>query len=159
MLCLVWLSALQAQTCNLRLQGLVTDSDDGSKLEFATISIMQNQKQVFTKSDGTFEFNNLCPGTYTIVCSHIGCKDTIISLNLTGNAMLNVVMPHKLNQLRELNVEGDKINHSDAAGLSVVSVTSQQLQPFFRRLFRRYFKSCPRGNNPANRGYHYQTHD
>jgi iron complex outermembrane receptor protein len=128
-LCIVWLSALQAQTCNLRLQGLVTDSDDGSKLEFATISIMQNQKQVFTKSDGTFEFNNLCPGTYTIVCSHIGCKDTTISLNLVGNIELNIVMPHKLNQLRELNVEGDKTNHSDAAGLSVVSVTSQQLQP------------------------------
>ncbi|UPT65275.1 MAG: TonB-dependent receptor [Sphingobacteriales bacterium JAD_PAG50586_3] len=120
---------LYAQTCNLKLTGTVTDSHDGEKLEFAALGILQLQKQAFTKSDGTFEFTNLCPGTYTIVCRHLGCKDTTFSVTVNENTALSIVMPHKLNQLKEVDINSEKTNHADAAGLSVVSVSSQQLQP------------------------------
>ena len=51
--------------CDLKISGTVKDSETNEVLEFAVISIKENQKQAFTKSDGTFEFTNLCPGNYT----------------------------------------------------------------------------------------------
>ncbi len=121
--------AVNAQNCNIKLTGTVTDSHDGEKLEFATLGILQLQKQAFTKSDGTFEFSNLCPGSYTIICRHLGCKDTSFTISVSENTNIAIVMPHKLNQLKEVDVKGEKTNYADAAGLSVISVSNQQLQP------------------------------
>lgn len=134
---------LFAQTCNIKLTGTVTDSHDGEKLEFATLGILQLQKQAFTKSDGTFEFSNLCPGSYTIICRHLGCKDTSFTISVNENTNLAIVMPHKLNQLKEVDVKGDKTNHNDAAGLSVISLSNQQLQPLLGGTLGDVLKTAP----------------
>lgn len=134
---------LYAQTCNLKLTGTVTDSYDGEKLEFAAIGLLQVQKQAFTKSDGTFEFTNLCPGTYSVICRHLGCKDTTILVTISDNTNLTIVMPHKLNQIKEVDINSEKTNHADAAGLSAVSVTSQQLQPMLGGTLGDVLKTAP----------------
>ncbi len=107
---------------------MVTDSETAGKLEFAIVTIVETQKQAFTRTDGSFEFNNLCAGNYTLVCSHLGCKDTSFTIALTQNQTVNIVMPHKLNQLKTVDVKGDN-NNEKAAGMAMVSVTQQQLIP------------------------------
>lgn len=137
----VW---VQAQTCNLKLTGTVTDSYDGEKLEFAALGLLQVQKQAFTKSDGTFEFTNLCPGTYSIVCRHLGCKDTTISVTITQNTNISIVMPHKLNQIKEVDIKGERGHgESQANSMAIVSVLWKDLVPLLGGTLGDIVKTMP----------------
>lgn len=125
---LLWISGYAtAQNCNLQISGTVTDLGSGDKLEFVTVSIVETQQQDFTRSDGTYTLAGLCPGTYTMVFKHLGCEDVVLTHTIKDSSTLDIAMPHKLRQIKQVDVLADKDHQSDQA--SMVSVTTVKLVP------------------------------
>lgn len=122
---ILWSGIMHAQQCSLQLSGTVSDSETREKLEFAAVSIVETQKQAFTRSDGTFEFTNLCAGKYTLAFRHLGCKDTSISVTVGANTMVDMAMPHRLNQLKEVDIEAEWQNKVSSCVVQVLTVKSQ----------------------------------
>ncbi|MCB0281351.1 MAG: carboxypeptidase regulatory-like domain-containing protein [Calditrichaeota bacterium] len=55
----------------------------------AVLSIQQLNKNIFSAPDGTFEFNNLEPGNYVILCSAPGYNTDSIEINLGSHSNIN----------------------------------------------------------------------
>lgn len=66
-----------AQLASAPARGTITgkvSTSDGKPASFVNLQIVENGKKSLSKEDGTFIFNNLKGGTYTIKCSYVGSK-------------------------------------------------------------------------------------
>ncbi|MEO0469390.1 MAG: TonB-dependent receptor [Bacteroidota bacterium] len=70
------LSAQNAIDCEIELRGQVMETDHGKPLAFARIFIKELDRGVLTDSVGRYQIDHLCPGTYTLVCTHEQCNHT-----------------------------------------------------------------------------------
>jgi len=70
-----------------RISGLVTD-EKGEPLPYASVSVKGSQNGAIANAKGYFEIS-LSPGTYTIVCQHVGYKAESKSVELQNEAVVN----------------------------------------------------------------------
>jgi len=65
--------ALPAQQCDILLQGQVISADTQEPLAFANIILKELNQGTIADENGHYILPNLCAGTYTIICSRVGC--------------------------------------------------------------------------------------
>jgi len=104
----LWLAApiVSAQECRLTLSGSVSDADEKTPLDKAVIRLREPGLVTMSDEEGHYHFYGLCPGTYTLVVSHVSCDTLVLRIRLTGPLVRNVVLPHSVNQLSEVTVRG-----------------------------------------------------
>jgi outer membrane receptor protein involved in Fe transport len=76
---------LHAQT----IKGIVLDNNN-TPIEAATIIIKENTKNTNSNSVGTFSFNKVATGKYTIEASHVGYSNKIMEVEATEKQITNV---------------------------------------------------------------------
>ncbi|MBV7440943.1 TonB-dependent receptor [Weeksellaceae bacterium TAE3-ERU29] len=99
-------SIINAQNCDLKIEGEIIDFHDMSTLEGAIIKNKKTGKEYRTDKNGQFLINDLCPGKYQFVLSHPECDDETIDVNLTENQKVSWSMEHHLVELEAVEQEG-----------------------------------------------------
>ena len=94
----------KSQNCNLVIRGLIQDKDNSETLGFAVVRLLTSEKVYQTNDKGEFVFENLCAGVYQLQVQHVGCKDTIFTIDLKKSRNLTLKLPHSLNNLQEIDV-------------------------------------------------------
>jgi hypothetical protein len=77
-------------------------------LQYATIKVLENNKNFVTNSSGYFSFN-VTGGTYTITLSYLGYKSDTITFNAEKNIFFNFLMKEKT-YIYEVSIKSDKNN-------------------------------------------------
>jgi len=90
--------------CNLSLSGKVLDQDNGSELGSTVLTIVETKASFVTGDHGRFSTGQLCPGKYTLLVQHLGCRDTLIAVDLEENTKLVIKLPHSAVELSEIDV-------------------------------------------------------
>lgn len=109
----VVVNSSQAQ-CILRFSGVVTDSDTRERLSGATVRIKDIRLEVKTDEQGRFLFEGLCPGSYNILITHIGCQPVESHIHLKDDLTQDFVLPHTHSELEEVVVVGATHKHGTA---------------------------------------------
>lgn len=99
--------ACVAQGCDLTLRGQVNDEDNQEHLGFSVLKLFPVGITVQADDHGNFSFNGLCAGSYQIFVSHVGCKDTLIPIELKSSERIVIKLPHSLNALSDVEVLAD----------------------------------------------------
>lgn len=100
--------------CVLRFSGDVTDSDTRERLAGATIRIKDTRQEVQSDAQGRFLFEGLCPGSYNILITHIGCQPLESHIHLKDDLIKAFVLPHAHSELDEVVVVGANHKHGTA---------------------------------------------
>lgn len=111
--------------CNLILSGSVVDTFDYDHLSFATIFLKEKNIGVATDDAGYFKIENLCPGNYTLVASHVGCESKTILLVLTSDTVIQVNMAHSDYLLNDIIIAEETPEYTGT--LSSVAIDEKQL--------------------------------
>ncbi|MDG3582120.1 TonB-dependent receptor [Galbibacter pacificus] len=74
---------------NSKLQGTVTDADNGQPIPFANIYLPQLEKGTNTDENGTYVLENVPKGNYKIVVSTIGYKTFSQAISVDNNSTHN----------------------------------------------------------------------
>lgn len=84
----------QAPTGGSRITGIIADSTSAKPLDFITLNLMKDKntavKADFSKSDGSFVFQNLKPMKYNLVLVAVGYKSKTIEVDLTDSTRKSV---------------------------------------------------------------------
>ncbi len=97
-------SAKAAAQCDLELGGQINDEDNHEHLAFSVVQLQPGNKVVQSDLHGNFTFDKLCAGVYTITVSHVGCRDTSITVSLERTVRLPIKLPHSLNALKDVEI-------------------------------------------------------
>lgn len=93
-----------AATCNLNLSGKIIDLDDGKELDGTFVILKKTNQTQITNDHGNFRFSGLCPGTQELVIQHVGCRDTMIVVDLKKDSRLTIRLPHSAIELGEIDI-------------------------------------------------------
>jgi len=115
-----------SQTCDLTLKGCVTDADDGEHLGFAIVKLIEPEKIIQTNENGDFVFENLCAGQYKLYIQHVGCKDTIITVDISETKKIFIKMPHSINNLKEIDIMDKRVDMKKTQ--TVDQLTPEEIQ-------------------------------
>lgn len=83
-----------AQPCTLQLRGRVVDLESSLPLERAGVHLQGTNVMAITQPDGSFRLSGLCPGTYVIEISHVGCTPIAQTIVLTGDVDMAFQLAH-----------------------------------------------------------------
>ena len=97
-----------AQECNYSIKGYVFDEGTDLPLSYVNIYIQENAKVASTDDEGNFSLNNICPGHYHLIFSHIGCEAVKLHLDLTQDTIINISLSHTPTSLGAVVVKGKK---------------------------------------------------
>jgi iron complex outermembrane receptor protein len=128
-----------SQNCDINLHGHVEDPDTREKLSGATVIILELNKEITTDAQGDFQFNNLCPGTYTLSITHVGCDPVQEKIKLTRSRHIDIDMPHQKNTLSEVVVNSKKEtltggDKKEISGLELEKTKGQNLAEALSRI-------------------------
>jgi len=97
-------SLAQPASCALVLSGRVIDEHDGEALSCAEVFIPVLGKGGVASDQGLYRIEGLCPGTYLVQVSHLGCESLMRELKLTASTTVDFKLEHHAEELRELEV-------------------------------------------------------
>ncbi len=86
-----------------KVQGKVTNSRQ-EPLAYVTISVKETKSGMFTKQDGSFEFN-LVAGNYHLLITMIGYKSQEISIVVNDNLQKDIILQEESQSLSEVVVK------------------------------------------------------
>lgn len=103
-------SILNAQeaNCVFKLKGKVLDSNTKKPLDFATLQLQEINRTQLADENGSFVFDKLCKGNYTLACTHIGCATEYFSISITTDTVIKIKLDHKDFDLTEVTVARHK---------------------------------------------------
>lgn len=139
--------------CQFKLCGRVIDEHDQSELPYATLKLQGTDKAVLSDERGNFCFMDLCPGVYTLVSSHIGCTDVLLTIQLEGNKNIKVFQEHHNSELKELIVHDHKapekttLNTAEVKGINLIQQSGKPLAEMLQSVAG--VNSLKTGNNIA----------
>lgn len=96
------------KNCSLSLYGQIIDEHDASALGFSTLWLVNEKRGTAADLSGFYEFNDLCPGTYQVVISHIGCEPDTVLLELKQSMVANFQLEHHAEELKVIEIEGEE---------------------------------------------------
>lgn len=113
---------LPAQTCDHVLTGKVLESATGEPLPYANILIKGTNKGAVADEHGHFHIDDLCPGDYVVVCTHVSCEhlEQEITINLHREE-LTVALTDRGQDLAAVEVLETKIAAPTANEFSVAA--------------------------------------
>ena len=94
-----------AQQCTHTLTGVV-QMEGGVALPGATLSISQ-AKQTISAEDGSFTFEGLCPGAYTVTAHYVGFEKRTVQVKVPSTGSITVVLAQASTQLEDVVIEGE----------------------------------------------------
>ena len=107
---LIWAPiTMVGQECRFSLSGKVIDFHDKTPLEQASIFINQIGRSALTDTDGFFEFEGICPGTYQIQVAHVECKTLFLEVEVSGDTYKEILLEHHQIELEEVQLIGSAI--------------------------------------------------
>ena len=96
------------QNCDLHLSGVIYEQNAQSPLAFASIYIPELKKGVISDSLGKFEIDNLCPGTYTLMCDHEHTEKLEVSHELDpAHQFLEIILQSELLELEQVEITAE----------------------------------------------------
>jgi iron complex outermembrane receptor protein len=103
-------SILNAQeaNCVFKLKGKVLDSNTKKPLDFATLQLREINRTQLADENGSFVFDKLCKGNYTLACTHIGCATEYFIISITTDIVIKLELNHKDFDLTEVTVARHK---------------------------------------------------
>jgi iron complex outermembrane receptor protein len=90
--------------CQYSLNGKIIDLDDGKELEGTFVILQETNHTQITNEHGSFKFTNLCEGKYQFIIRHVGCRDTLLSVNITKDTKLTIKLPHSAFELSQIDI-------------------------------------------------------
>ncbi len=106
------------QPCSIKLSGKVLDLHDNSSLDDANIYLLESKQGASSDSLGNFVVENICPGKYHIIISHIGCKDDTIQMEISQTIVKNFYLEHHWEELQEIVTTATYIKKTEENKLS-----------------------------------------
>ncbi|MFT7036752.1 MAG: iron complex outermembrane receptor protein [Cyclobacteriaceae bacterium] len=105
-------SYAQSTSCTFTIAGQIIDEHDQLPLEYASIFIKELKRGTSADSKGYYAIKDICPGTYTIEISHVGCDPKNEKVDINGNVKRQFYLEHHLEELNEVMVigKGEKEN-------------------------------------------------
>jgi len=94
----------QGLDCSLTIRGRVIDDHDRSALAFAEVIIVGTEKGAVADDQGRFMITGLCPGTYQLRASHLGCAPVERAVTLDADVVTDLRLEHHSEELREMEV-------------------------------------------------------
>ena len=104
--------------CAFTLSGKVIDAHDKKPLEFAQLYIPELRMSAVADSTGYYHFKNLCTGTYTVLCQHVGCDSVVAIIQLTENRKKNFYPEHHAHELALISVTTKKTKETATQSVS-----------------------------------------
>ena len=93
----------------MTLSGVVEEASTKHNMENVYVTIIETNQKVVTNEKGEFVFNNLCPGDYHVLATHIGCEDCTTFCKVENDKTLNIKLKHFSELLNETVVHGGEI--------------------------------------------------
>ncbi|MBB5441227.1 hypothetical protein HDC92_004934 [Pedobacter sp. AK017] len=99
------------------IMGVVLDSTSKKPISYATVSLASKGgysiKSTYTKDDGSFTFDKLLPGIYTVSLGALSYATKVIIIDLSASTKLtadlkNVLLSAQNKQLKEVTIKGNK---------------------------------------------------
>ena len=107
---LIWAPVtLVGQECQFTFSGKVIDFHDKTPLERASIFINQIGRSALTDTEGFFEFEDICPGTYQIQVAHVECRTLFLEVEVRGDTYEEILLEHHQIELEEVQLVGSAI--------------------------------------------------
>lgn len=94
-----------SQECNLTLSGKAVDEHNGEVLSYARIVISDLGKGAISDTNGYYEIRGLCPGTYAVTCTHIGCEPVSETIKLAKSTVHNFYPEHHADLIGTIQIE------------------------------------------------------
>ena len=91
---LFFISHVNAQNCDISIDGTVMDKGSGLPLSYVTIYIQELSDGTVTDEQGKFKMDNVCSGHYHFTFSHIGCEPQKYHFDILNDTILNVELSH-----------------------------------------------------------------
>jgi len=96
--------SLGQSPCDLSISGRVMDSETGEPLSFAGVFIVENKLGVQADSAGFFRIKSICPGSYALRITHIGCLPEKFEIRLDSSLNRDFFLSHDDHVLEEFVV-------------------------------------------------------
>lgn len=95
-------------TCITKLSGHVADNVSKENLQASDVKIEELKLTKTTDKNGNFLFNNICPGLYTVVVTHVSCDPVSIKIQLPSDTLIRITLPHHAHKLQNVTVSAVK---------------------------------------------------
>ena len=103
-------NCIHGQSCDLQLEGQISDLHDDSLLIGAIVLIQGTDFFSQTNLEGQYRFSGICPGDYVLIVSHPNCKTIKKSITLNESKTYNFDLEHHINELEEIILSESKIS-------------------------------------------------
>lgn len=90
---LAWAPALAQGGARGALHGTVTDAATGQPVAGATLRLRESGRREVSHADGTFHFDGLAPGSYTLSAERIGYAPAERAVRVTGGGTAALALP------------------------------------------------------------------
>ncbi len=104
--------SLSAQDCKLNISGVVSDLGTGEDLEAVYIYISEIASGTVSAHNGSYEILDLCPGSYHLTYSHIGCESYQTYIDLQSDTILDITLEHSTHSLDRVTIVGSDASPS-----------------------------------------------
>ena len=122
--CFFFLSSLvSGQECQIRIDNTITDAFTQAPLPAVHVVIQELRVGAHTDDDGKFLLDDICPGDYHLVVSHVGCEPEELHLHLESDTTLPIVLYHTPISLTDVVVEGQSSRFYNQLSQSVTKQT------------------------------------
>ncbi|MBK7640323.1 MAG: carboxypeptidase-like regulatory domain-containing protein [Bacteroidetes bacterium] len=98
----------QTSECNLTFKGKILDEHDRSPLDFASIQLKETGQGTICNENGEFNILEICPGSYTLIITHLDCDTLTLSLTINKNIEKIIFLEHHTELLSEIQVKAQK---------------------------------------------------
>ncbi len=94
----------QELPCVITLNGNVFDEHDRMPLSYAEVYLPEQEKGGISDTLGNYRITGLCPGTFLVRVTHLGCEPVERRITLDKDMVVNFKLEHHHEELRELEV-------------------------------------------------------
>ncbi len=108
-----------------KLTGRVTDVSSGNALAGANVTLESTKAGVATDQQGTFQFQNLPAGAYTLHVSYLGFEGKKVNITLTKDELVQVVLRQQALQANEVVVQATRADQT--TGTTFTNVSHEQI--------------------------------
>ncbi len=97
-----------SQPCTYSVSGIVQD-EQKQVIPGAVVRLVHGKSGDATDSTGHFHIPNVCAGKDTLVCEALGYKKSGITVNITGDKNLAIILQNGENQIKEVVINGERM--------------------------------------------------
>ncbi len=113
--------SLKAQQCNLTLRGHVLHAGTNEPMAYANIVIKETNDGVMADEEGHYTISGLCAGTYTIVCSRVGCTHEEHLITLSDNTIKDFFLEEHSITIEQVVIESNRLRPTETQATAELS--------------------------------------